>query len=76
MELIKKFFSKLGIIFKDIKLAHSVFALPFALLSAFLAKEGVPEEREFFITLPLSALISAIQGMLIELCMVSGAWGR
>ena len=60
MELIKKFFSKLGIIFKDIKLAHSVFALPFALLSAFLAKEGVPGAREFFWI--LVAMVSARSG--------------
>ena len=48
MGSIKNFFKKLGLIFSDIKLAHSLFALPFALLSAFLAKNGVPSAREFF----------------------------
>jgi len=48
MELIKKFSQKLALIFQDIKLAHSLFALPFALLSAFLAKGGAPSFREFF----------------------------
>ena len=46
MGLIKKFFYKLSLIFKDIKLAHSVFALPFAFLCAFLAKDGIPSFRE------------------------------
>jgi len=46
--LIKNFLKKLGLIFKDIKLAHSLFALPFALLAAFLAKNGAPSLREFF----------------------------
>jgi len=35
--------SKLKIIFEDIKIQHTVFALPFALMSAFLAAEGLPE---------------------------------
>ena len=34
--------SKLKIIFEDIKIQHTVFALPFALMSAFLAAEGMP----------------------------------
>ncbi len=34
---------KLKIIFEDIKIQHTVFALPFALMSAFLAAEGFPE---------------------------------
>jgi len=58
--LIKKFFTKLNLIFKDIKLAHSVFALPFALLSAFLAKQGIPGAREFFWI--LVAMVSARSG--------------
>ncbi len=36
-------FSKLKIILSDIKIQHTVFALPFAVMSAFLAAEGVPE---------------------------------
>ncbi len=35
--------SKLKIIFSDIKIQHTVFALPFAVMSAFLAAEGLPE---------------------------------
>jgi 4-hydroxybenzoate polyprenyltransferase len=46
--LIKDFFKKIGLIFEDIKLPHSLFALPFALLAAFLAKNGAPSVREFF----------------------------
>ena len=34
---------KLKIIFSDIKIQHTVFALPFAVMSAFLAAEGFPE---------------------------------
>jgi len=34
---------KLKIIFSDIKIQHTVFALPFAVMSAFLAAEGMPE---------------------------------
>ncbi len=33
---------KLKIIFSDIKIQHTVFALPFAVMSAFLAAEGLP----------------------------------
>ena len=36
-------FTKLSIILSDIKIEHTVFALPFALMSAFLAAGGVPE---------------------------------
>ncbi len=39
-------FTKLGIIFSDIKLQHTVFALPFAVMSAFLAAEGFPETEK------------------------------
>ncbi len=35
--------SKLKIIFSDIKIQHTVFALPFAVMSAFLAADGMPE---------------------------------
>ena len=36
-------FIKLSIILSDIKIEHTVFALPFALMSAFLAAGGLPE---------------------------------
>ena len=36
-------FTKLSIILSDIKIEHTVFALPFALMSAFLAAGGLPE---------------------------------
>ena len=36
------FFKNIKIIFTDIKIAHTVFALPFAVMSAFLAAEGMP----------------------------------
>ena len=36
-------FTKLPIILSDIKIKHTVFALPFALMSAFLAAGGLPE---------------------------------
>ncbi|MFQ5451865.1 MAG: UbiA-like polyprenyltransferase [Nitrospinaceae bacterium] len=39
---------KLGIILADIKLQHTVFALPFAIMSAFLAAGGVPEGEKLF----------------------------
>ena len=48
MGSIKNFFAKLGLIFRDIKLAHSLFALPFALLAAFLAANGFPSLGKFF----------------------------
>ena len=38
--------NKLGIIFADIKIQHTVFALPFAVMSAFLAAEGLPETEK------------------------------
>ncbi len=34
---------KLKIIFTDIKIQHTVFALPFAIMSAFIATEGLPQ---------------------------------
>ena len=36
------FFKNIKIIFTDIKIAHTVFALPFAVMSTFLAAEGMP----------------------------------
>ena len=36
-------FGKLKIIFSDIKIQHTVFALPFAVMSAFLAADGLPD---------------------------------
>ena len=39
-------FSKLAIIFFDIKIQHTVFALPFAVMSAFLAAGGMPETEK------------------------------
>lgn len=39
-------FSKLAIIFSDIKIQHTVFALPFAVMSAFLAAGGMPETEK------------------------------
>jgi 4-hydroxybenzoate polyprenyltransferase len=41
-------FDKLSIIFSDIKLQHTIFALPFAIMSAFLAAEGFPELEKLF----------------------------
>ena len=37
------FLKEIKIIFTDIKIQHTVFALPFAVMSAFLAAEGIPE---------------------------------
>lgn len=37
---------KLAIIFSDIKIQHTVFALPFAVMSAFLAAGGMPETEK------------------------------
>lgn len=39
---------KFKIIFSDIKIQHTVFALPFAVMSAFLAAEGLPEWMTLF----------------------------
>jgi len=41
------FFKKIKIIFTDIKIAHTVFALPFAVMSAFLAAKGMPDFDKF-----------------------------
>lgn len=39
---LKLFVQKLKLVFEDIKIQHTVFALPFAVMSAFLAAEGMP----------------------------------
>jgi len=39
-------FAKLSAIFRDIKIQHTVFALPFAVMSAFIAAEGLPETEK------------------------------
>lgn len=38
--------AKLLAIFADIKIQHTVFALPFAVMSAFIAAEGLPETEK------------------------------
>jgi 4-hydroxybenzoate polyprenyltransferase len=38
--------AKLSAIFADIKIQHTVFALPFAVMSAFIAAEGMPEAEK------------------------------
>ncbi|MCH8208800.1 MAG: UbiA family prenyltransferase [Nitrospinae bacterium] len=42
MDPFRSFFEKLRIVIEDIKIQHTVFALPFAVMSAFLAAEGMP----------------------------------
>lgn len=39
---------QIKIIFADIKIQHTVFALPFAVMSAFLAADGVPNPETMF----------------------------
>ena len=39
---------KLSIILEDIKFEHTLFALPFALMSAFIASEGFPPLDKLF----------------------------
>jgi 4-hydroxybenzoate polyprenyltransferase len=41
-------FKKLNIILADIKVQHTVFALPFAIISAFVAAEGLPAWDKLF----------------------------
>ena len=41
------FLNNIKIIFTDIKIAHTIFAMPFAVMSAFLAAEGMPELGTF-----------------------------
>ena len=38
--------TKLAVIFSDIKIQHTVFALPFAVMSAFLSAGGLPETEK------------------------------
>ena len=54
------FLKNIKIIFTDIKIAHTVFALPFAVMSAFLAAEGMPGLGE--LTWILIAMFSARNG--------------
>jgi 4-hydroxybenzoate polyprenyltransferase len=49
--------TKLGRFARDIKISHTVFALPFALLSTFLAAGGMP--RAGVLTLVLVCMITA-----------------
>jgi 4-hydroxybenzoate polyprenyltransferase len=43
--------SRFSVLARDIKLSHTVFALPFAVLSAFLAARGVPRAGQLFLVL-------------------------
>jgi 4-hydroxybenzoate polyprenyltransferase len=43
-----EFFRKIATILEMIKFSHTVFALPFAVMSAFLAAEGFPSVRQLF----------------------------
>lgn len=55
---------KLVLYLRMIKVAHSVFALPFALTAAFLAADGVPAFAQFFfIVLAMVGARSAAMGM-------------
>jgi 4-hydroxybenzoate polyprenyltransferase len=44
----KRFFEKIAVILEMIKFSHTVFALPFAVMSAFLAAEGIPSLSTLF----------------------------
>ena len=44
----KRLVEKIGVILGMIKFSHTVFALPFAVMSAFLAAGGVPSARRLF----------------------------
>ena len=39
-------FTKLSVIFADIKIQHTIFALPFAIMSAFIAAQGFPQTEK------------------------------
>ena len=39
-------FAKLSVIFADIKIQHTIFALPFAIMSAFIAAKGIPQAEK------------------------------
>ena len=43
-----KFFRKIAIILEMIKFSHTVFALPFAVMSAFIAAGGMPSAKKLF----------------------------
>jgi len=47
----RPFGAKLAIFANDIKIQHTVFALPFALLSTFLAADGMPQVGELLLIL-------------------------
>ena len=44
----KRLVEKIGVILGMIKFSHTVFALPFAVMSAFLAAAGMPSARQLF----------------------------
>ncbi len=44
----KHVFNKIGVILESIKFSHTVFALPFAIMSAFLAADGMPSVSRLF----------------------------
>ena len=46
--MLKSFLGKLKIVFVDTKIQHTVFALPFAFMSAFLAANGFPAPEKLF----------------------------
>jgi len=39
---------KIKVIFNDIKIQHTIFAMPFAVISAFIAAEGIPDRLSLF----------------------------
>jgi 4-hydroxybenzoate polyprenyltransferase len=54
---------RIGVYFEMIKVAHTVFALPFALMGAFLAAGGMPAGRTvFYIVLAMIGARSAAMG--------------
>ncbi len=44
----RRFIKKLAVILEMIKFSHTLFALPFAIMSAFLAARGIPTTRQLF----------------------------
>ena len=56
-------FKKIAILLEMIKFEHTVFALPFALMGAFLAKRGVPEAATFgWVILAMAGARTAAMG--------------
>jgi len=51
---------RLTLILKDIKIEHTIFAMPFAVMSAFLASGGLPKTKELLLL--LLALVFARSG--------------